>query len=262
MSDLVEILTGESEEQPIVRKLATVGTVYSDGVSLIFDGESAASEKHYKANTAIIFAAGDRVKIAEVSGTYVVEYIVGAPGADYPASPLPTGGTTGQVLAKSGNGDYEVEWKSVGAVPAGGTTGQVLAKSGDGDYAIQWTTVGTVPAYGLAGQVLAKSSSTSYATSWVDISVDRVEYSSTIYARMSVSKELLPAASTSTDPYSLGNTTLPWYHLYTGGGNTRLCNASGKLGFFGATPAAKQTLSSSATAAQIVTALKAYGLYT
>ena len=60
--------------------LATVGAVYSDGLSLIFDGTGTASEKHYKCNTSISFTAGDRVKICKISGTYVVEYIVGNPG--------------------------------------------------------------------------------------------------------------------------------------------------------------------------------------
>lgn len=60
--------------------LATIGAVYSDGVSLIFDGAGAASEKHYKCNTSVSFSAGDRVKICKISGTYIVEYVVGEPG--------------------------------------------------------------------------------------------------------------------------------------------------------------------------------------
>ena len=35
--------------------LATIGALYSDGVSLIFDGEEEATEKHYKVNTSIEF---------------------------------------------------------------------------------------------------------------------------------------------------------------------------------------------------------------
>lgn len=58
---------------------ATIGAVYTDGVSLIFDGTDAPTTKHYKVNTGIIFHANDRVKIAKDSGTYVVEYIVGVP---------------------------------------------------------------------------------------------------------------------------------------------------------------------------------------
>lgn len=52
--------------------LATVGAEYSDGVSLIFDGQDTASEKHYKCNASVSFAAGDRVVIVSISGSYVV----------------------------------------------------------------------------------------------------------------------------------------------------------------------------------------------
>ncbi len=58
---------------------ATVGTVYADGISLIFPGQSAPSEKHYKCNTSVRFSAGQRVKVIEDSGTWVVEYPVGNP---------------------------------------------------------------------------------------------------------------------------------------------------------------------------------------
>lgn len=58
---------------------ATVGAVYADGLSLIFPGESAASAKHYKCNSAIAFSAGQRVKVFWDSGTCVVEYPVGDP---------------------------------------------------------------------------------------------------------------------------------------------------------------------------------------
>lgn len=58
---------------------ATVGAVYSDGLSLIFPGQSVPSEKHYKCNTAVRFTAGQRVKVIQDSGTWVVEYPVGNP---------------------------------------------------------------------------------------------------------------------------------------------------------------------------------------
>ena len=57
--------------------LATVGAVYSDGLSLILDGQTEATTKHYKRNTAITFSAGQRVKVVKISGTYIVEYPVG-----------------------------------------------------------------------------------------------------------------------------------------------------------------------------------------
>lgn len=63
----------------IERNFATVGNVYPDGVSLIFDGETTETQKHYLCNTSVLFAAGDRVKVSSIDGTYIVEYVVGKP---------------------------------------------------------------------------------------------------------------------------------------------------------------------------------------
>ena len=63
----------------MISNFATVGAVYADGISLIFDGQETPSQKHYKCNTSVTFTPGDRVKIFSVSGTYVVEYPVGNP---------------------------------------------------------------------------------------------------------------------------------------------------------------------------------------
>lgn len=57
--------------------LATVAGVYSDGLSLIFPGESESGGKHYKRNTAIAFSAGQRVLVIPASGTYIVVCPVG-----------------------------------------------------------------------------------------------------------------------------------------------------------------------------------------
>ena len=90
-------------------QLATVGEVYSDGLTLIFDGQSEATQKHYKCNTAVSFSAGDRVKVAKISGSYVVEYVIGAPNS---------GGGAG--VTELVNGDYKVTLDSKGhLVPTG-----------------------------------------------------------------------------------------------------------------------------------------------
>lgn len=65
--------------EPPQLSLATVGVKYTDGVSLIFPGQSAATEKHYKCNTAVTLASGDRVLIARVSGSVVVICKIGNP---------------------------------------------------------------------------------------------------------------------------------------------------------------------------------------
>lgn len=72
------VFVPEQKQEPEVN-FATIGAVYADGVTLIFDGETEPTTKHYKCNSAIVFLAGDRVRIIRDSGTYVVEYPVGDP---------------------------------------------------------------------------------------------------------------------------------------------------------------------------------------
>lgn len=49
------------------------------------------------------------------------------------------GGTTGQVLTKQSNSDFDYAWETpVSPVGAGGTTGQVLAKQSNTDYDTEW----------------------------------------------------------------------------------------------------------------------------
>lgn len=73
----------EAQVQPLstqAEQLATVSEVHSDGVVLQFDGEEAPrTGKHYKVNTACTFAAGQRVYIVKISGTYLVVCPVGNP---------------------------------------------------------------------------------------------------------------------------------------------------------------------------------------
>nr|DAK04941.1 MAG TPA: hypothetical protein [Caudoviricetes sp.] len=267
--------------EPEVR-FATVGAVYSDGVTLIFDGQEAATEKHYKCNTAILFHAGDRVKIASDSGTYVVEYIVGSPGAD---APIPKGGSSGQVLAKKSSTDGDVMWKNItqsttGKLPAGGTTGQYLKKSSATDYEAEWATLGgTLPTGGTAGQYLKKSSAANYAVEWASTpttTTDKLTGSGTSNsATLNSSRQLVPAASSSLYAHSIGSSVSPWYNIYIGGGTMSFGTSSSKLAFFGGTAQSKLTMStssanmgySSATASNYLTILnnvvgilKKYGL--
>lgn len=69
---------------------ATVAAKYSDGVALIFPGETVASAKHYKCNAAAPIRVGDIVKVVKDSGTYVVEYPLGAPAKIYNMNQCPS----------------------------------------------------------------------------------------------------------------------------------------------------------------------------
>ena len=192
------ILPAEApEEEPIVRSFATVGTVYADGVSLIFDGEDQETEKHYLCNTSATFAPGDRVKIAQDSGTYIVEYVVGPPGTAPEAHGLPAGGSQGQILTKESATDYDAGWENVPDPTK------------------------------LAGQYH---------------SVELVDNSS-------ASAELRPSVGpTASNGVGLGTSQYPFKDCYLGGqyGAVHIGGANAynsKIGFYGATPEVKQTIS-------------------
>lgn len=168
--DELGILENAEETATIVRNFATIGAVYADGVSLIFDGEDAPTEKHYLCNTSAFFSAGDRVKILPDSGTYVVEYVVGSPKQEKTVG-LPSGGLAGQILQKMSDEEFHAAWQTLqGLLPTGGSAGQFLKKSSATNYAVTWGDMdevsGTLPKGGSAGQFLVKSSVTDYAAGW------------------------------------------------------------------------------------------------
>ena len=61
---------------PAPYRLATVVSVYDDGVTLQFDGETAARSKRYPCNAAVTFSSGQRVRVEKVGGTYIAAYPV------------------------------------------------------------------------------------------------------------------------------------------------------------------------------------------
>lgn len=72
----------KQEDQPITSpSFATIAGLYDDGVSLVFDGETDPSEKHYRANLYCKFEVGQRVYVAKDNGTYVVLFPIGVPGS-------------------------------------------------------------------------------------------------------------------------------------------------------------------------------------
>ena len=154
--------------EAVERNFATVGALYEDGVSLIFDGETEPTQKHYLCNSAVYFSPGDRVRIVSDSGTYIVEYVVGAPKQAQTVG-IPSGGTPGQSLKKTSDTDYEADWGNIeisGTLPSGGTSGKVLSKKSSTNYDAEWRSAAEVPTGGLSGQVLAKTSALDGQYGW------------------------------------------------------------------------------------------------
>lgn len=281
MSEEIEEANVEFDAEE-VNNFATVGGVYSDGVSLIFDAqqEEGASEKHYKCNSGIKISTGDRVKLLKDSGTYVVEYVVGEPGEtrEIPSGgssgqvlmktgsgsnayewrtftitgTLPTGGTAGQYLVKNSSTNYDSKWQTLsveGTLPTGGTSGQLLKKDSSTNYACSWATFGTVPTGGSTGQYLKKKSTVAYDTEWGDApDVSRLYQDSTNFISLNTSRQLVPYGSSSTYSFSIGSSSYPFWSAYFGGGTIQIGSNSSstsgtKIGFYGTTPIVRQTLS-------------------
>ena len=226
-----DTLLESGTEEPAF-SFATVSAVSADGISLTLDGQSESGGKKYLVNACALFKAGDRVRIHQDGGSIVVEFPVGEPGSRYP---LPAGGAKDQVLVKGSAADYDVKWADGGGSDAHG-----------------------IPSGGSTGQMLRKKSATDYDTEWATPSVAKLQYSSAV--GVEINSAGVVQSINNTQP-SLGSSTYgkQWKDIYTSGGTLSL--GASKLGFFGTTPVSRQSLSSSATLAQLIQALKNYGLF-
>jgi hypothetical protein len=126
----------------------------------------------YNSQTGQTFVYYDSFWVENISGVAGPEGPTGPTGATGPAGPT---GDTGVVISETTPSSTDVLWldsdeEAEVPVPTGGTTGQVLAKSSNDDYDTEWADLPeeVVPTGGTAGQVLTKSSSTDYDAEWVD----------------------------------------------------------------------------------------------
>lgn len=89
---------------------------------------------------------------------------------------IPSGGASGQVLAKNSATSYDVSWVdqtgggSEFGIPAGGTTGQVLVKSSNTDYDAAWETNNAYS--GAAILDFGYAPGGNYASTWVENQTD------------------------------------------------------------------------------------------
>lgn len=219
-----EEVAEESEKETTI-ELATIVEVLNDGVTLTIDGNDSASSKHYKANTGIRFKAGDRVIISKTSGSYVVEFPIGSPNSNLD---IPNGGSSGQVLQKNSNNDFDVKWGTI--IPSGGTQGQVLTKRSGSDFDVTWSNASA--------------------------STDRLVNGN--YQVILDSNLLKPYTS---GGVSLGSQYNQFKDLYCNGSILLGASYSSSLGFFGQSPISKQRLSDSATLSDVINGLRNYGLF-
>ena len=244
-----ELLSPAAAPDESGAQFATVGEVLDDDVSLIFDGQDEATDKHYRCNASVLLLPGDRVKVCKDSGTYVVEYVVGSPALRLL---IPPGGASGQYLAKKGSDSYALKWATgpTEHIPTGGTDGQYLVKNGTTNYALKWASAPV-------SNVLKEGNNN--------------------FLTLNSNRQLVPSGASSYISYSLGSSSVPFWSAYFGGGTLSLGAKDAKIGFWGTTPLARCALStssqnmgySSASASNYLTVLnnlvgilKKYGLIT
>ena len=223
MIDDPSLIVNAAEEETPEFITAKIGAIRSDGVTLIFPGEEDASEKVYKCKTGVKLKVGDRVKVCADSGTYLVEYAIGAPNEAVPWG-LPSGGSVNQVLRRTKNG---AAWSNEAqGLPSGGSAGQILKRTADGS---QWANEKTeLPSGGSTGQALLKTNS---GVGWGT-----------------------PATATPTQIKNGSYTMAMNNYGY-------LSTNCQRLGFFGVTPVTRPYVATTATLAQVIQALKNLGLF-
>jgi hypothetical protein len=67
-----KVLESENLRTSAALTVGIIGAVYTDGATIRFPGESAASSKRYPYNKDAILNRGDRVLLGRVAGSYVI----------------------------------------------------------------------------------------------------------------------------------------------------------------------------------------------
>ena len=123
--ELESAFTEDVHQEPFEAELATVKSIKADGLELVFDGLSESDGKVYPCNACVEFRVGDRVKVKKISGTYVAEYPLGAPGSRVGGGGGETPVTT---VSRLVDGNY-IASLSGGALASIGTSNATLGSS-------------------------------------------------------------------------------------------------------------------------------------
>ena len=161
-------------------------------------------------NLGLWAAAYIKEKISAFSPTPEKPFVLG----------LPTGGTDGQLLAKNGKADYSGQWVD-NPIPTGGSDGQVLMKDGTTARKLKFGSPS-------AGQLVAGAHKVTLSTAGV-------------------------LAGGSSKDISLGSSSYPFKDVYAdgtialaqgySGSVLKLGGSNATIGFFGATPVRRPTVS-------------------
>lgn len=272
--NLLELEEPDVLAEEIEFALGTVAAITSTGLRIQFDGDDSAGSKVYKCNASAKFVQGDRVKMHKESGSYIVEYVVGAPFSRYP---IPPGGTDGQVLMKDGSTAYSVKWgtlEEAHGIPDGGSKDYVLTKNSATDYDVKWSKINGLPSGGSKGYALVKNTASDYDVKWQEIP-DIPSTSSSTWGKYLKNSNTglswdtptaangLPTGGSAGQFLKKSSFTAyacEWATIKEYSGPTINGSGTTTLGFFGTSAATKQYVGVSGTLSQLIAALRTYGL--
>lgn len=293
----MSFVEGYQEEQaletlePENQNFATVGEIYEDGVSLIFDGTAEPTQKHYMVNSGVIFKAGDRVRILKDSGTYVVEYPVGNPMTAYPAAKSAEDVTksiggkelklifdaNGTTVLSAVEATKKINGKLITDIfDTDGTTAKKAKEAENVTKQINGTDISSIfyasdgtivlkardVTYSINGKLISNIFETDGTTAKSAASANgalKLVYGTdmTKYVAVNSVGELTLQGLSSSIYGSLGTNSYPWRSLYVGTGEIKLGSSSAaKIGFFDKSPITRLSVakaSTSATLAQLIT---------
>lgn len=103
------------------------------------------------------------------------------------------GGQAGQTLVKNSSEDLDFSWGTIEVLPTGGTSGQALVKDSNVDRDVSWQTLHEIPDGGIANQVLTKLSNENQDVAWMNpgggvsqASLDKMDFKTSMYFKASV----------------------------------------------------------------------------
>lgn len=259
-----------------VGRIGTVAAKNEEGLQIQFDGDDEAGEKYYKCNTTIRFDVGDRVLTLPISGTYIVFCKIGAPGGpvsktdamvnavgadengklyttptEEAVKPVAkTSAMTQDVGIDSATGKLYTAPATEKVKPITKTTAMtqdVGIESSTGKlYTIPQTVKPVTKTAAMTEDVGVDSSGKLYvaptAVDWVKTLKQNANTS--VKLEMNSSNDLVPSYDTSTYGIGLGTNSYFIRRAYIGSDTAKIgSSATSKVGFFGTTPAVRQTLS-------------------
>ena len=231
-----------------VGRIGTVAAKNEEGLQIQFDGDDEAGEKYYKCNTTIRFDVGDRVLTLPISGTYIVFCKIGAPGG-----PVSKTGAMVNAVGADENGTLYTAPAAEKVKPVAKTTAMTQDVGIDGTTGKLYTKPGTEKVKPVAKttamtQDVGMDSTTGKlytapaAVDWVKTL--KQNETTMVKLEMNSSNDLVPSHDTPTYGVGIGTNNYFIRRAYFGSDTAKIGSSDrSKVGFFGATPATRQTLS-------------------